>query len=51
MAEDKVYEITNPYSGVEHSVGMMYSATAAKLSNYGKKNTHLTPPKKKRKKK
>lgn len=51
MADNKVLEIKNPYSGLEQSIGMMYSATASKLSNYGKKNTHLTPKKKKRKKK
>jgi hypothetical protein len=31
-------------------IALMYSAVKSKLSNYGKKNTHLTPPKKKRKK-
>lgn len=35
----------------ELMIGAMYSAVASKLSNYGKKNTNLTPPKKKRKKK
>lgn len=35
----------------EIMLGVMYSAVASKLSNYGKKNTHLTPPKKKRKNK
>lgn len=38
-------------NNVDVALGMMYSAMASKLSNYGKKNTHLTPKKKKRKKK
>jgi hypothetical protein len=41
----------NQNNGAEELLAAMYSATASKLSNYGKKNTHLTPKKKKRKKK
>lgn len=40
----------NQNNNAETTLAMMYQATASKLSNYGKKNTHLTPKKKKRKK-
>lgn len=33
------------------ALALMYASTKYKFSNYGKKNTHLTPKKKKRKKK
>ena len=41
----------NQNNGAEELLTAMYASTVSKLSNYGKKNTHLTPKKKKRKKK
>jgi hypothetical protein len=40
----------NQNNNAEQILGAMYAATASKFSNYSKKNTHLTPKKKKRKK-